>query len=183
MIVPKSRVYFAKCDTVFGLDMGVVKVGLSHSPMDRVKAVSNGPFVCSLICDTPGDMFLEHFCHMWLHKDRIGGEYFKHSVEVTRLVDSIIETGSLPFPIKFVQPEGVFVELDVASYMDAKGISFRDIEKASGVSCQRYRKVLEKQRYGSRKFLAALAVTAVKHGHTIKWSRDFKPPLGLRSAA
>lgn len=184
MIVPNSHVYFAKCETVDGIDMGVVKIGLSHDPVQRMKMLgANEPFRCELICHTPGDMFLEYFCHMWLKAEHVAGEYFRHSEEVDRLVASVQSKGKLPFPIKFVGKEGFFIHLDVAGYMDRNGITFRDIEKATGVNTQNYRKLLEKQSYGNRRFLAAVAVTAVKKGLTVHWARDFKPANEARAAA
>lgn len=176
MIVPNSNVYFADCETVDGIDMGVVKVGLSHKPEERVRMVTTTePFICKLVCHTPGDMFLEYFCHMWLNNDHVAGEYFRRSDEVKRLIASIKDTGSLPFPIEFVEPEGFFIHLDVAGYMDRNGISFRDVEKATGITTQHYRKILAKKKCGNRRLLAAVSVAAVKKGLTVHWARDFKP--------
>lgn len=184
MIKPESNVYFARCVTIDGVDMGAVKVGLAYDVDQRVSAVgANAPYKCELICSTPGDMFLEYFVHMWLREDAISGEYFKHGTEAARLIDAVQKTGKLPFPIKFVSGEGWFADNDCVAYMERKGITFADINKHSGVTVDHYKKLVEKQRCGNRRFLAALAVTAVKMGHTIHWSRDFKPPKAERIAA
>lgn len=176
MIVPNSNVYFAKCFTVDGVDMGVVKVGLSYRPEKRMAGVRTGqPFLCEVICSAPGDMFVEYFCHMWLNKDRVSGEFFRSSPTVMKLIEDVKKTGRLPFPIKFAGREGSFVDLDLQAYMERNSISFRDIEKSAGVSCHGYKKMLAERRCGNRRFLAALAVTAVRKGLTIHWARDFKP--------
>lgn len=184
MILPDSSVYFATCTTVDGVDMGVVKIGLSYDPAERMKMLAaTEPFQCELICSTPGDMFLEYFVHMWLNEYRVAGEYFRKSPELDRLIHSVKKTGKLPFPIKFVSKEGTFVDLDAAQYMARTGITFRDIERSTGVSGQHHKKLLEKRPCGNRRFLAALAVTAVRKGLTIRWSRDFKPPEPVEKAA
>lgn len=184
MIKPGSEVYFADCHTVDGADMGVIKVGLSYRPMRRVKMVTvTEPFVCELICHTPGDMFIEYFCHMWLKDYHVAGEFFRKSVETDRLIKSIKDTGKLPFPIKFVSAEGLFSQLDVVGYMENNGISLADVERATGITTQHYKKVLEKARSGNRRLLAAVAVTAVKKGLTIHWARDFKPSKEIARAA
>lgn len=184
MIIPNSYVYFAECETIAGVNMGVFKIGVAHNPESRVKSVTaNEPFFCNLVCFTPGDMFLEYFCHMWLKADHVAGEYYRDSEELQRIIRSIKDTGSLPFPIKLVEPEGMFIHLDVVSYMDRNGISFRDIEKATGLSSQHYKKMLEKQPCGNRRFLAAVAVTAVRRGITVHWARDFKPAEETKVAA
>jgi hypothetical protein len=176
MNVDKSDLYFASCTTVDGIDLGVIKIGLSHKPLKRMRELTvNEPFVCELICTTPGDIFLEYFCHMWLDSDRVAGEYFKKSPEMERMIASIQQTGKLPFPIEFTSEEGTFIHLDVTRFMRVKGISFRDVEDMTGLNAFYYKKMVEERKHGSRRFLAALAVTAVKKGHKILWARDFRP--------
>ena len=76
MIKPDSYVYFAKCLTIDGADMNAIKVGLSCDLPTRMAALaSNQPYVCELISAVPGDMFLEHFVHLWLREFSISGEY------------------------------------------------------------------------------------------------------------
>ncbi len=184
MIRPNSRVYFARCFTADGIDMNTVKIGLSLDADFRLSALACLlPFDCKLICSVPGDMFIESFLHMWLRKSRVGGEYFRSDDEVNRLVNGIEKTGRLPLPIEITGPEGVFIKHDCVSYMAERGITLKDISKHSGLIAQRYAPLLKNKRYGNRRFLAALAVTAVRMGHSIKWPLDFNPVAEEKAAA
>ena len=185
MIRPNSNVYFAKCFTHNGVDMQMIKVGLSYQPDIRADYLrSEMPFKFELLCSTPGDMFVEYFVHIWLREHKVSKEYFAQCEETDRIIKHVKTTGKLPFPIKFVSKEGMFSELRPLNYMAKHGISFREIEQLSGVSTQHHKKRLEKEPAGNRRFLAALAVTAVKKGLTINWARDFRPDdLETRIAA
>lgn len=173
-----SNVYFADCIAINGVDMGVVKIGLSHDVHKRVEAVAvNQPFKCKLICYTPGDLFLEYFVHMWFWKDRVSGEFFRRSDELCRVMDAVQMEGRLPFAVTRKGRDINFCENDCVGYMKRMGISFKDIERHAGVTTQHYQKLLEKQGYGNRRFLAALAVASVKMGNSINWVRDFRPSM------
>jgi len=184
---PGSYVYFAKCLTIDGADMNAIKVGLSSDLPTRIAALaSNQPYFCELISAVPGDMFLEHFTHMWLREFNISGEYFRAVKEVVDLAHFARDKGKLPFPVKFVSKnDWSFREsIDCVSYMERKGISFADIGECVGIETAHYKKLLEREPWGNRRFLAALSVTAVKKGHSVVWVRDFKPsPVDVRKAA
>ncbi|WP_127524051.1 hypothetical protein [Mesorhizobium sp. Z1-4] len=176
MIVSGSYVYFASCHALDGYDLGVVKIGLSHEPGKRLGSVRmNTPFRLRFVCSAPGDMFYEFFVHMWLRATRVTGEYFAKSDELTRIVDHVKTTGRLPFPIKEVPGDVQFKLLRPLDFMQRHRISFRDLEKEAGVTTQSYRRLLERAPEGNRRFLAALAVTAVRRGLSIEWPRDFIP--------
>lgn len=174
---PDSNVYFADCTTITGVDMGVVKIGVSHAVEKRVEAVAvNQPFKMQLICHTPGDLFLEYFVHMWLWKDRVSGEFFRRSDEMDRIIAGIQKNGRLPFAVTRTGEQINFCENDCPAYMARMNISFKDIEVHAGIGTQHYRKLLETHKSGNRRFLAALAVASVKMGNRINWVRDFRPP-------
>lgn len=45
----------------------------------------------------------------------------------------------------------------------------------AGARAQTYRKLIEREPCGNRRFLAALAVAAVRRGLSVTWTRDFVP--------
>jgi len=184
MIRPNSNVYFARCFTADGLDMNTVKIGLALDADFRLTALAcRLPFECELICSVRGDMFIEAFLHMWLRKSCVGGEYFRRDDEVNRIIRAVELTGKLPMPIEMTGPEGVFIKKDCVSFMEERGITLKDISKHSGLVAKRYESLLRTKRYGNRRFLAALAVTAVRMGHSIKWPLDFNPSVAEQKAA
>jgi len=173
--IPNSSVYFAKCIAANGMDMDCIKIGLSHEPVDRVVSVSiQLPFSCELIASVPGDVFLEHFVHMWLRSHKVGGEYFHARGEVLQIAEYARQHGKLPFKV-YETGEDNWHRVDVPSYMSKHGITFKEVERLSGVTAGLYRKLIERKPCGNRRFLAALAVTAIKRGLSVTWQRDFIP--------
>lgn len=172
-----GKVYFAGCYAPDGYDMKVVKIGCANDPAKRVQMVQTGqPFECRLLAQMPGDTFMEYFVHMWLRQDHISGEFFHHRDETRRLIDFVSERGRHPFPIDWRAPEGGFKTLDVVQFMGRHEITLRDVRKIAGVTCFGYDAMLKKDRCGNRRFLAALAVTAVRKGIRLRWPTDFRAP-------
>lgn len=183
---PKSHVYFARCISWNGADLDAIKIGLSVWPQHRVRAVaSQQPFVCELIGQFPGDMFAEYFVHMWLRQHKLGGEFFKAEGEVLRLADHARKTGELPFPIFEENPNRpwTFQAIRIDDYMERHSITFDDIEADAGVAGDYHRKHFARGGGPNRRFLAALAVCAVKRGLEVHWPLDFIPPRQIMAAA
>jgi hypothetical protein len=178
-----GKVYFAGCYAPDGYDMRVVKIGCAGDPAQRVQSVQTGqPFDCRLLTQMPGDMFMEYFIHMWLRSDHISGEYFHHRGKTADLIRHVISHGTHPFSISWTAPDGWFRTLDLVQFMDRHAISLKDIRKAAGVTCAGYETLLKKERCGNRRFLAALAVTAVRRGIRLNWPADFRPEILDRAA-
>lgn len=170
-----GKVYFAKCFLTDGRDMDAVKIGCATYPEHRIKSVAaNQPFRVELVTHMPGDMFMEHFLHMWLRGDRISGEFFHLRGETHRILQHVMQHGTHPFPIRWTAPEGTFATLDVVQFMERHGISVDQVRTASGTRLRSYEAILKNERCGNRRFLAALAVTAVKRGVEIDWPNDFR---------
>lgn len=182
MKLPGPSVYFAKCVTADGVDMNAVKIGCSYGFSERLSALeANMPFNCEFLCSLPGTFFLERFMHFWLRNDRIGGEYFRFCPELKKIVSSIKTTGSLPFSLTLADPKFDDIQaIDCVSFMQERGISFRDISKHTGVIAARYRTVLNKDPSGNRRLASALAVTAVRKGQSVKWPHDLLSKLPHR---
>jgi len=175
MILPESSIYFAKCITADGLDMNAVKIGISHGFTTRLKAIeTNLPFNCEFLCSIDGDIFVEYFLHFWFRDHRLGGEYFRYTDELRSMVSFILETGKLPLPLKIHDHEYELDGIDCVAFMQSRGITFADISLNSGIVASRYEGLLQKQPCGNRRFLAALAVTAVRMGMSIIWPDDFR---------
>jgi hypothetical protein len=170
-----GKVYFGKCFSLDGYDLKVVKIGCAGNPEQRVRQVQTGqPFRVELAAFMPGDMFLEFFIHMWLREEAVSGEFFRLGSETARLLDHVKETGTHPFPIIWSEPEGWFKTLDVVQFMGRHDITLSEVRKLSGATCKAYDVLLKKERCGNRRFLAALAVAAVKKGIQIDWPKDFR---------
>lgn len=184
MILPKSRVYFARCLTWSGQDMMAIKVGLAIDPVKRAKSVcSQQPYECELVATVPGDSFIEHFVQMWLRAYHLGGEYFRAEGETIRLMDHAREHGELPLPVSERQLGVKFSELDVSGFMARNHLTFRDVEALSGTARGHYQKRFERTGYMNRRMLAALAVAAVKRGVSVQWPLDFIPEKPMQKAA
>lgn len=179
-----SEVYFARCVGWNGADLGAIKIGVAFEPASRVLSVcSQLPFECELVTSVPGDLFVEFFVHMWLRQQRLGGEYFKAEGETLRVMEHAKQHGALPFPL-FETTAGnwSFAGLDVKGFMDRHGISFKEVERLSGISPNHYSKVFERTGTLNRRGFAALAVAAVKRGLSVHWPRDFMPAKMAKAA-
>jgi len=173
----QDRVYFARCIAHDGYDLKVWKIGSSMDPETRASQVGyNSPFRCVVEATAPGNLFHEFFCHFWLRQWGTGGEFFRDCEEIRRIVGYMKANDTLPFSIKNVGGEGDWRTIRPAEFMERHGISFKDIADLSGTSRMHYQNLLKTKPSGNRRFLAALCVTAVRKGVTIKWPRDFFLP-------
>lgn len=187
MIRHPGHVYFARCVAANGADMEAIKIGLSYDPPARIASVGSLlPFTCEFIGSTPGCLFAENFIHMWLREEAIGGEYFHARGETLRVADHVARTGELPPDMRAIQiaDETIvdFRTVEPSTFMHRHKITFEDTEKLAGVGADYHRKLIERKPKGNRRFLAALAVTAVRKGRSVYWPRDFQPPTNENSS-
>ncbi len=171
-------VYFARCIAANGMDMQAVKIGCSYGHLNRVASIGLLlPFHCELIGAIPGCMLTEDFIHMWLDAEKIGGEYFHARGETLRVVEHVRLFGSLPSDMRGYQSATDIdtIAADIAGFMRRNRITFEDTERLAGVRANYHRRLIEREPHGNRRFIAALAVTAVRKGLAISWPDHFKP--------
>lgn len=181
----KSRVYFAKTIAANGMDMGVIKIGSSADPEQRMAGVGTQmPFHCELIATVPGELFVERAVQIWLRADKVRGEFFHARGEVLATMEYSKATGRLPFPlIETDGGAGMFRQLNLPRFMEQRGISFDHMALHTGCDARYYAKLLAKDPSGNRHVLAALSVTAIRMGQTVSWPRDFTFDTPLARAA
>lgn len=180
----RSRVYFARAIAANGLDMGVIKIGSSTNPEQRVGAVGvQLPFHCELIASVPGDLFVERAVQMWHRADKVRGEFFHARGEVLATVAHAKATGCLPFPLTEGPGDWNFRQLNLPLFMEQRGITFKDLAEYAGANANYYKKKLELDPTGNRHILASIVVAALRKGQSVSWPSDFSFNVQLAEAA
>jgi hypothetical protein len=168
-----SQVYFARCLTANGADMGAIKIGCTYSLDVRLVAIGHSlPFHCEVITSCAGTMFEESAVHLWLADHRISGEYFHDAPEVLRFVAAVQEKRKLPLHLT-IRNEYPFPSMDEAfNFMARHGLAADDLSALTRTRTVTYQNMIARRDKPNRRFIAALMVAALKKGHHVDWRRD-----------
>ena len=173
-------VYFARCTTFDGVDMHAIKIGCSLTVSRRLKAVAMlQPYDCQLLATFDGGLFHEGLMHLWLHKHRIGGEFFRDDPEVIEVIDHVNRTGHAPFQFR----EGPFRWItmdDFRAFIEAYEITAADIAAVTGRKAKTYEIHIKTQEKASHRLVGAAMVVAMRRGHSITYPNSFQQ---LKAAA
>ena len=169
-----TSIYFAECIAPDGKPIGAVKIGCSSNVKVRAQKLSAGqPYICNVLASCPGGFLEEAFLHEWLRTDRIDGEFFRDTAEVRRLAASTRETQRFPLPVvvgsvplRWIDQSGVF------NFLVAHDLPLEQAAELTGRDPVFF-EAGSRQKVPQRRFVAALAVAAVRKGDTVDWSADF----------
>lgn len=170
-----QRVYFAKAICPNGEPMGAYKIGCSHGFNDRIKQLSATlPFSLEVVATVPGGIITEAAVHLFLKEHRIAGEYFHANAVVEEFVAKAERRGSAFYHFQegaaLRGHSGIVPEASVA-FMRYHGLSEDEIRKRIGTSSTVYQKQ-RAQRFGNRKWIAAMAVILCERGQFCTWPHD-----------
>lgn len=91
---------------------GPIKIGCSMHPIKRLRTVEIwSPQKLEIAASAPGSHFHENALHHRFANQRLHGEWFKASAELTALIDSVIATGALP-PVAMPSGRKEWAELE-----------------------------------------------------------------------
>lgn len=175
-MIDKCRmVYYADCIGPTGESIGAYKIGCSYGFNNRVKQLaSNLPFSLDVVAAVPGGLITEAAVHLFLKQDKIGGEYFRKSEAVCEYVDAVTKRGTAFWHFE----EGATLRGDdkveapiVRAFMDYHGISDDEVVERLGLAKSIYAKS-HKQRFGNRKWIAAIAVILCERKQYCTWPHD-----------
>lgn len=183
-----TSIYFAACITPGGTLLGAIKVGCAANPAKRAMQLSSGqPYTCDVLATCPGGFLEEAVLHEWLLSESISGEFFRDGPKVRALITSVRETSCFPLPLAHapnVRLVTWFDKLGIAHFMDAHGLTHREAAKLTGRRLTFFQ-AGEAAKKPPRRYVAALAVAAIRKGHSVSWEADFLagPPPELARAA
>lgn len=168
-----GRVYFARCYTAKGADMGAIKVGCSYHVPNRLLAVEcNQPFNLRLVGTCPGTLFEEAVAHLWLKSHRIGGEFFHDHPDVVSFMEEAITKQVFPLGISVAREHMPSAE-EAKYFMQRHGLTIADLAAATGVrSTMTYAPPFKRGVAPNRRIVAAMMVAALRKGQRINWPRD-----------
>jgi hypothetical protein len=178
MTIPDCSVYFARCFTTRGMDIGAIKIGSSHYVAHRLDAIStNQPYDCRLIGTCPGNMLEEYAAHLWLRPYRISGEYFHADPEVMDFVERACTSNQFPLPVHDAN-EYLPSAAEARNFLECHGLTLEDLAATSGSKVASYKTAFNNDTRPTRRMIAAMMVAALRKGHVIRWQADLsRPPL------
>lgn len=171
-------IYAARCFFTNGTPTGLLKVGFSIAPEERVSTIGSVvPFEFELIGAFPGGFFSEAAAHMVLREWRSRGEYFWESPECRRAVDAMIRQRSPHALVKDRESacHADFPPVDVPRTIARLGLPIEEVADQLSVAAPYLRMRLKTQAKNTRNIAAGVCLAAARRGIRLKWPHDFVP--------